>query len=107
MEPQETIMNTIRSSRETIIPPISARRSNRIVRWSGRTLLGLLALVGGLAAIGAIYQAIATAHDRRAYPPPGQLIDVGGYRIHLASSGANNGNPTVILLACGGCTSAN
>jgi hypothetical protein len=63
-------MNTITSSRETTTPRASARRISRIVRWSGRALLGLLALVAGLAAIGAIYQAVATASDQRAYPAP-------------------------------------
>src|SRR6266487_4781642 len=95
MKPQETTMNTSTSSRQTTFPPASTRRSNRIVRWSGRVLLGLLALIGGLAAVGAIYQAIATARDRRAYPPPGQLIDVGGYKLHIFCMG--QGSPTVIL----------
>jgi pimeloyl-ACP methyl ester carboxylesterase len=100
-------MRTMTSSLGTTAPGQFRRRTHGFVVWAGRILRGLLALLIGLAAIGASYQTIATARDRRAYPPPGQLIDVGGYRIHLASSGANNGNPTVILLACGGCTSAN
>jgi pimeloyl-ACP methyl ester carboxylesterase len=95
MEPQETKMNTITSSHETIIPPAATRRINRVVRWSRRALLGLLALIGGLAAVGAIYQAIATARDRRAYPPPGQMIDTGGYKLHIFCMG--QGSPTVIL----------
>jgi pimeloyl-ACP methyl ester carboxylesterase len=45
--------------------------------------------------IGAIYQAIATEIDRRNYPPPGQLVDVGGYKLHLYCTGT--GTPTVIL----------
>jgi len=88
-------MNTFTSSRQTIVLPVSTRRSNRIVRWGGRALLGLLALVGGLAAVGAIEQAIATARDRHTYPPPGHLIDVGGYKLHIFCMGA--GSPTVIL----------
>ena len=95
------------SSPDTTSPSQVQRHKPSFVVWAGRVLRGLLALIVGLAAIGATYQTIATALDRRAYPPPGQLVDVGSYRIHLASSGANNGNPTVILLACGGCTSAN
>src|SRR6266536_5507005 len=95
MEPQETMMNTITSSHETITPPAAARRINRIVSWSARAFLGLLALIGGLALTGAIEQAIATERDRHAYPPPGQLIDVGGYKLHIFCMGA--GSPTVIL----------
>ncbi len=88
-------MNTITSSHQTTTAPASTRRASRIVRWSGRALLGLLALVGGLALTGAIYQAIATARDRRAYPPSGQLIDVGGYKLHIFCMG--EGSTTVIL----------
>lgn len=38
------------------------------------------------------------AIDETKVPPPGQMIDVGGYRLHLYSSGS--GSPTVIL-ECG------
>jgi pimeloyl-ACP methyl ester carboxylesterase len=50
---------------------------------------------GLLATAGAAYQAIMTEVDRRALPAPGQLIDTGGYRLHLRCLGA--GSPTVIL----------
>jgi pimeloyl-ACP methyl ester carboxylesterase len=33
--------------------------------------------------------------DRHDYPPPGQLVDVGGYRMHIYCTG--EGSPTVIL----------
>jgi pimeloyl-ACP methyl ester carboxylesterase len=48
-----------------------------------------------LAASGAIYQAVATAIDQRTYPAPGQLVDVGGYRLHINCVGT--GSPTVVL----------
>jgi pimeloyl-ACP methyl ester carboxylesterase len=35
------------------------------------------------------------AADVRAYPPPGQMIDVGGYRLHLNCTGT--GSPTVVI----------
>jgi pimeloyl-ACP methyl ester carboxylesterase len=89
------MMNTIRSLRGTTSPPTTGRRINRIMRWSARAFLGLLALIGVLALTGAIEQAVATARDRQAYPPPGQLIDVGGYKLHIFCMG--EGNPTVIL----------
>jgi pimeloyl-ACP methyl ester carboxylesterase len=50
-----------------------------------------------LAVIGAIYQAIATELDERAYPPPSQLVDVGGHSLHINCIG--QGSPTVILEA--------
>ena len=31
----------------------------------------------------------------RAYPPPGQLVDVGGYRLHINCIGS--GSPTVVI----------
>jgi len=58
-----------------------------------------------LALIGAIYQAIATELDERAFPPPGQLIDVGGHRLHINCIG--QGSPTVILEAANLGMSAN
>lgn len=48
-----------------------------------------------MCAVGAFYQAISVRRETRLYPPPGQLVDVGGYRLHLYCSG--QGGPTVIL----------
>jgi pimeloyl-ACP methyl ester carboxylesterase len=48
-----------------------------------------------LACAGAIYQSVAAARERQTYQPPGKLVDVGGYRLHLYCSGV--GGPTVIL----------
>ncbi len=62
-------------------------------------LLLILAFIIGLPIVGAIYQAIATARDRRNFPPPGKLIDVGGHRLHLHVTGTDTGKPTVILEA--------
>ncbi len=72
-----------------------AKRKPRRWRWLKRTLLGLLLLLRALCLVGTLYQAIATDRDARAFPTPGQLIDVGGYRLHLHCMGT--GNPTVIL----------
>jgi pimeloyl-ACP methyl ester carboxylesterase len=85
----------------------TARPRRTVGRRIARALLALLALLAALAGAGAAYQAYATARDRAAFPPPGQMVDVGGYRIHLLSQGENNGNATVVLIGCGGCTSAN
>jgi pimeloyl-ACP methyl ester carboxylesterase len=38
--------------------------------------------------------------DKRAYPPPGKLVDVGGYRLHLNCIGKSG--PTVVLIAGAG-----
>jgi pimeloyl-ACP methyl ester carboxylesterase len=59
------------------------------------TLLVEAACILVLAAWGAAYERISASRDRRLYPPPGRLIDVGGYRLHLDCNG--EGSPTVVL----------
>ena len=58
-------------------------------------MLGLAVTLIVLCGVRTDYQSVATAIDRRMYPPPGQLIDVGGYRLHINCIG--QGSPTVIL----------
>ena len=75
-----------------------AERTQPRRRPGGRIRRGLVWMIVGLLApalIGAVYQAVATEMDRRANPPPGELVDVGGYRLHLHCVG--QGSPTVIL----------
>ena len=74
------------------------------MRWIGKALLWAVAALLALAVIGAIYQAVATEIDRRTYPPPGQLVEVGGHRLHLHC--VDQGTPTVILEAASGGMSA-
>lgn len=78
-------------------PPRRARpRSRR--GW--RALAVILAVIAVVSAGGAAYQAIAAARERDLYPPPGELVDVGGVRLHIRCAG--EGGPTVILDAGGG-----
>jgi pimeloyl-ACP methyl ester carboxylesterase len=56
-------------------------------------LLVLLVLVFGTAVTGAV----AKYNLAKQYPAPGQLVDVGGYKMHLNCTG--QGSPTVILEA--------
>ena len=61
-------------------------------------LVWLLGGVAALLALGAAYQAIGVAIDRRRFPAPGRLVDVGGRRIHIHVEGDSQaGAPTVIL----------
>src|SRR4051794_32186648 len=62
---------------------------------SGRWLLYPVITFLALAAIGGAYATVGTAADARAHPMPGQLIDVGGHRLHLNCTGS--GSPTVVL----------
>jgi len=59
--------------------------------WVVYPLLGAYAL----SALGGGYQTVAECHDRRTHQAPGQLVDVGGHRLHLLCVGS--GTPTVIL----------
>jgi hypothetical protein len=40
-----------------------------------------------LAGTGLLYQTIASTQDASNYPPPGKLIDVGGYRFFQGNTG--------------------
>jgi len=64
-------------------------------RWTLRILVGLCGLIVVTALSGATYQWLATRKDLAATPPPGQLVDIGGYRLHLWCTG--DGAPAVIL----------
>jgi pimeloyl-ACP methyl ester carboxylesterase len=55
----------------------------------------LIAGILALAFAGAIYQTLSTRSDQQNYPAPGQLVDIGGYKLHVYCIG--EGGPTVIL----------
>src|SRR5260370_24880790 len=65
------------------------------LRWLAYALGGFTVLILLLAAIGATYESIESSRDRRTNPPPGQLVDIGGYKMHLDCTG--QGTPTVLL----------
>lgn len=65
------------------------------MKWILRIALALVVLMLALIIAGCAYQAIGEWSDAREYPPPGNLIDVGGYKLHLNCTGT--GSPTVIL----------
>jgi pimeloyl-ACP methyl ester carboxylesterase len=69
--------------------------ARKLMRWTGRALLWSVVALLTLAVVGAIYQAIATERAERAYPPPGEMVDVGGYSLHIDCVG--RGSPTVVL----------
>ena len=71
----------------------SKRRRLRWLVWLG----GTVAVLVGLMLLGAGGESLAEAADARAYPPPGQLVDVGGHRLHLHCVGT--GSPTVVIEA--------
>lgn len=58
-------------------------------------LVRVVVFIIGLALVGAVYESLAEAADAKAYPPPGELVDVGGHRLHIYCVGT--GNPTVVI----------
>jgi pimeloyl-ACP methyl ester carboxylesterase len=85
-------------------PLPQARKGKRRLGWGKRLLTWFLGVVMALAGAGVVYQQIGTALDRRFYGPPGQLVNVGGYKLHLHCLG--QGSPTVILDHVGATNSA-
>jgi pimeloyl-ACP methyl ester carboxylesterase len=67
------------------------RRGRGCLLW----LAGIVALVVGLIVAGTVYESVAEAADIQAYPPLGQMVDVGGYRLHINCTGT--GSPTVVI----------
>jgi pimeloyl-ACP methyl ester carboxylesterase len=63
-------------------------RSRRWLLYPVIAMLALASIVGG-------YETVQEAADATAYPAPGQLVDVGGHRLHLNCTGS--GSPTVVL----------
>ena len=57
-----------------------------------------------LVMLGACYQCMSTKIDDVKYPPPGKLIDVGGYCLHVQAMGDSR-KPVVVLDAGLGCFS--
>jgi pimeloyl-ACP methyl ester carboxylesterase len=80
-------------------------RSQKIVSFLKRGLIRATIFVLILAMAGTIYQTAAAEADQRNYPPPGNLIDVGGFKMHIHCEG--EGSPTVILESESGGTSVN
>jgi len=56
-----------------------------------------LALVVLVALAGTTYQGVTTSLERRQYPHPGRLVDVGGHQLHIHCTG--RGTPIVVLEA--------
>ena len=88
-------MNDTPSANAQPPAPQEARKGSGCASAVLRMLLVPAIVLVALLTVGAIYQAVATQADVRNYPPPGQLVDLGGYRLHIHCTGA--GSPTVIL----------
>lgn len=59
------------------------------------TYLSIFLIAGLVLSVG--FHAVASASGRQQYPAPGELIDVGGHRLHIVCMG--EGSPTVVFEA--------
>jgi pimeloyl-ACP methyl ester carboxylesterase len=73
-------------------PPIPSTISQS---WLPRAIRVLITLITALLVVGFLYENISEARERRFHPMPGQLVDMGGYKMHIDCIG--QGSPTVIL----------
>lgn len=64
---------------------------NKLIAYIGLAFILLLVLMG----TGVTYEVLARKQAAKDFPPPGNMIDIGGRRIHLDCRGA--GSPTVIF----------
>src|SRR3954463_67263 len=78
---------------QTVRVSTPQRRGRGCLVWLG----GMVAVLAGLMLLGALYESLAEAADVRAYPPPGQMVDVGVYRLHVNCVGT--GSPAVVIEA--------
>jgi pimeloyl-ACP methyl ester carboxylesterase len=83
-------MNSQNQNGKTVF---SKNKGRGCLVWLGRILISII----GLALVGAICESVAEAADAKAYPPPGQMVDVGDHRLHINCSGT--GGPTVVIEA--------
>jgi pimeloyl-ACP methyl ester carboxylesterase len=63
--------------------------------WLNRAVRVLLTLLIAVLVVGGLYENISEARERRFHPMPGQLVDIGSYKMHIYCAG--QGSPTIIL----------
>jgi pimeloyl-ACP methyl ester carboxylesterase len=80
---------------------LARRRTGKFVRRSLMGVGGLVVVLGAALTLTSGYHAISVARMWANNPAPGQMIDVGGYEMHLLAEGANNGNPTIVWVPGG------
>lgn len=74
-----------------------------VARWRGgwpvRWLGYLVAVTALLLTVGSTKAMIGIWNAERRFPPPGTLVDVGGFRMHIVAEGDAHGGPTLIWIA--------
>lgn len=75
-----------------------AQRSKSPHRGLGKLFAWIVCGAGGLLVVGALVPVVTLAYLRSQHPPPGELIDVGGYRMHILAEGEGGPGPTVVWI---------
>ena len=57
-------------------------------------VVSIAALILLLIVTGTVYESRMARQDSQRYPPPGRMVDIGGYRLHIHCMG--QGGPTVV-----------
>jgi pimeloyl-ACP methyl ester carboxylesterase len=56
----------------------------------------VLVLLGVLLALGSAWHLVYLSRVRAKHPPPGRLVDVGGFRMHVLAEGDARGQPPIV-----------
>ena len=76
---------------------------SNLIRWGGRAAIVAGMLLAIVLLAGLLYQSVSSSIDARRHPPPGRLIKVDGYKMHLECRGpsatgtSGTTGPTVVL----------
>ena len=71
----------------TLAVLMMGRQRSRLLAWFFR----LLALVAIVLAVGAVSHLVRVSKIDAQYQPPGKMVDVGGYRMHVFAEGPKEG----------------
>jgi pimeloyl-ACP methyl ester carboxylesterase len=71
------------------------------IKWISRIVIVAIILPLGLLAVGYIYETIASKSDWDRYPPTGELIDIGGYRLHINCTGEREADQPIVVIEAG------
>jgi pimeloyl-ACP methyl ester carboxylesterase len=79
-------------------PDAPREGGSRLWKWTKRVLVGVVGLVVFVLLAGVLYQFVATKIDAyRWYPPPSEMVDVGGSSMHLHCTGEEGRAPTIVM----------
>ncbi|MFO0699543.1 MAG: alpha/beta hydrolase [Nitrospira sp.] len=68
---------------------------NNMKRWRVALGRGIVTILLLTIIAGILYEQVGRQHAAREYPPPGQLVDIGGRRLQIDCRGS--GSPTVVF----------